>query len=153
MDNGTIVNSLNNLVVTLRDADAGFHAAAKEVRDPSLKTSLHQFAQQSATIRGELEGEVRALGGTPADEGSFSGKCRRVWMEVKTAFTDKDESVVLKDCVSAQQSVHDEFTDVLGKEGLPSDVKTEISRHLGTIQNIKQNLEEQCDRFCAMQKA
>lgn len=153
MDNGRIVNSLNNLIVVLKDADLGFHAAAEEVRDTGLKTRLHEHGQSCSTMWGELQHEVRSIGGEPEREGTFSGKCRRIWTEIKTAFTDKDEYVVLKDVVSAQQSVQEEFNDVLETEGFPSNLKMVVGRHYQTVREITDEVQAQHERFDAIQNA
>lgn len=153
MENSKITQTLNDLITLLKDADQGFHAAAEEVRDTKLKTELHSFGQQSATVWGELQNEVRHLGGEPVEDGTATGQCKRVWMEIKTAFTDKDETVVLKDCVKAQESVKDGFDDALKTEGLPTNIKQTITRHFNTVKEITNSVTQQRDRFESLQSS
>ena len=151
MSKPNTINALNDLIVTLQDADKGFHAAAEEVRDSGLKTQLHKFGQDCSTIWGEMQTEVRSLGGEPEESGSFSGKCRRIWTEVKTAFTDKDESVVLQDCVKAQKSLHDQFEELLSTDGLPSNVKEFAGRHFSTVKEITGEVVKRNEYFQSVQ--
>ncbi len=72
-------------------------------------------------------------------------------MEIKTAFSDKDEYIVLGDCVKAQQSVVDEFQDVVRTAEMPSNVKSAVSRHLGKATEINEKLTEHYERFKKVQ--
>ena len=151
MSNQPIIQEFNDLIIALKDADQGFHAAAQEVRDTQLRTRLHQFGQSSATLWAELQKEVRQLGGQPEDDGSFSGKCRRIWMEIKTAFTDKDETVVLKDCLTAHKSVENAFLDAVNRKEMPTHLKQLLNRQYEELRAMGKSIEDRHEYYSTIQ--
>src|SRR5205085_9784663 len=98
MDNDKAISTLNNLIETLRDGQEGFKEAAENVKDSDLKTFFNQVSLERAQMVGELQQEVRALGGDPENSGSTAGALHRTWIDIKGTLTGKDDHSILSEC-------------------------------------------------------
>lgn len=94
MDNGNAIATLNNLIQTCKDGEQGFRTAAEGVKDGQTRSMFLEFAQQRADMARELQQEVRTLGGDPEKSGSVSGTAHRGWMNIKSAVTGDDLSII-----------------------------------------------------------
>ena len=88
------VSTLNTLIETLEDGKNGFESAAGNVKDSSIKTTFHQFAQQRARLATELQSEVRKLGGEAEKSGSASAAAHRGWINLKSALGGGEKSIL-----------------------------------------------------------
>src|SRR5262249_45076128 len=98
LTNDEVISTLNNLIENCKDGQQGFQTATEGNHDGSVKKILQQYAQERAQFVGELQNEVRRLGGDPEKTGSVAGALHRGWMNIKTAVTGKDEHAVLEEC-------------------------------------------------------
>src|SRR5215467_2960000 len=96
-----IITSLNDLIETCRAGEKGFRTATEHTTDDNLKAYFRRSSYQRAQFAAELQGEVRQLGGNPSDTGSVSGAFHRGWMNIKSALTEGDESI-LSECEWAE---------------------------------------------------
>src|SRR5258707_15182387 len=78
--NEDVVNALNDLIETCKDAEQGFRTAAERAGkdwDPEFRTLLNGLAQQRARFAAELQNEVLRRGGDPAKSGHVSAGVQR----------------------------------------------------------------------------
>ena len=66
-------STLNQLIQTCKDGEAGFQAAAAGVDDPNLQHLLESYSQQRSEFAAELELEVGATGPGPRQRGPCGG--------------------------------------------------------------------------------
>ena len=92
MANG--INTLETLTDTTIDSCMGYQKAAEKAEDARLSEKLTECANERRELANQLNGEIARLGGTPREDGTFSGSAHRVWTDITTAFGDKDESVM-----------------------------------------------------------
>jgi uncharacterized protein (TIGR02284 family) len=88
------VSTLNDLIETLKDGKAGFETAAADVKDANVKSVFTELAQQRARFAGELQAEVKRLGGEPETAGSTAGAAHRGWMNLKNALGGGEKSIL-----------------------------------------------------------
>ena len=96
VSNDKAVESLNYLIGTLHDGEKGYRDAADEVDSSEFQTIFNRIAQERASFRADLEGEVRRHGGEPKEGGSASAALHRTWLNVRDAITGKSDEEVLK---------------------------------------------------------
>jgi uncharacterized protein (TIGR02284 family) len=91
---------LNDLVRINNDRIVGYEKAIDELKpeDEDLKMLFRRYTLQSKQYVTELNTEVAAMGATPADSTTNSGKIYRVWMDLKSAITGKDRKSILNNC-------------------------------------------------------
>lgn len=144
-DTDDVISTLNNLIETCKDGQNGFQAAADGVKNSELKTLFHTYSQQRAQFAGELQDEVRRLGGDPEKTGSVAASLHRGWINIKSAVTGEDESAVIAECERGEDSAVRNYEDAL-KENLPADVATIVQRQFTQVK-------EAHDRIRALERA
>ncbi|WP_447742812.1 ferritin-like domain-containing protein [Pseudomonas laurentiana] len=95
--NKDVIDVLNDLIEYSKDGEKGFKASADDVKSPDLKAFFVQRAGECASAAGELQSEVRRLGGDPETSTSISGDLHRGWVNLKSMVTGKDEEAVLNE--------------------------------------------------------
>jgi uncharacterized protein (TIGR02284 family) len=127
-----VVSTLNTLIQTCRDGQEGFRIAAEGVKDAELKELFHGYSRQRSDFAGELQDEVRRLGGEPADAGSVTGSIHRGWIGLKTALTGADERAVLNECERGEDSALAAYRAALGVD-MPAVVRTMVERQFAEV--------------------
>ena len=61
MDNKDTISVLNDLIETSKDGEKGFRECAEDLKNPQLKTTMNQRAQDCATAAAELQQAVLQL--------------------------------------------------------------------------------------------
>jgi uncharacterized protein (TIGR02284 family) len=145
IDNNDVISTLNNLIETCKDGQNGFQTAADGVKNSELKTLFHTYAQQRAQFAGELQGEVRRLGGDPEQTGSVAATLHRGWINIKSAVTGEDENAVISECERGEDSAVSNYKDALDAN-LPADVRSIVERQYTQVK-------EAHDRIRSLEKA
>lgn len=144
-DNDNVISTLNGLIETCRDGQNGFQTAAEGVTNSELKTLFHGYAQQRAQFVGELQTEVRRLGGDPENMGSVAATLHRGWINIKSTVTGKDESAIIAECERGEDSAVSAYRDALD-EDLPANIRTIVDRQYADIKQAH-------DRIRALERA
>ena len=133
MDRNDTIGVLNNLIETCRDGQEGFQEAAENVVRSDIKQLFTEAAMQRARFLGELQAEVRALGGDPAEAGSVAGALHRAWIDVKGTFSGRDEESILAEAERGEDSAVEAYRDALENE-LPANLRAIISAQYADVQ-------------------
>lgn len=133
MTNDKVISTLNNLIETCKDGQNGFKDAAEGVENSELKTVFYDLSQQRSQFAGELQQEVRGLGGDPEDSGSVSGSLHRGWINIKSAVTGKDETAILNECERGEDVALKAYKDASDSE-LPANVLETVRTQLDAVQ-------------------
>ncbi len=81
---------LNDIVAVVRDGKFFYDTAIPKVQDPELKTLFTRMAAMKGEILTGLSAELRAMGDTPAPEGTWTGDIARLYAELRASVGDKD---------------------------------------------------------------
>lgn len=92
------IDALNDLIKINNDRVAGYQKGLESAEDPALKAVFEGYVDQSKGYVNELNDYIHLLGGSPADGTTLSGKFYHAWIDVKAAFTKKDNYSILSDC-------------------------------------------------------
>src|SRR5215475_3077033 len=92
-----LIEWLNDLILTCRDSETGFEAAAAHVTDPDLKTMLSESSVQRAQFAAELESEVRMLKGVPQEK-HVSSSLQRGWRNIKSLLHGMSDESIVAEC-------------------------------------------------------
>ena len=133
-DNDKVISCLNNLIETCKDGQDGFKTAAEGVDRSDLKTLFYEYSQQRATFAGELQNEVRRLGGDPEKTGSVAASLHRGWIDIKSAVTGHDDNAVIAECERGEDSAVKNYKEALGDASLPADVRMVVERQYAAVQ-------------------
>lgn len=135
MDKDDLIATLNDLIETSRDGEAGFRTCADSVKNAQLKQMFEQAAGRCSQAVSELQAKVRGLGGDPEKRGSVSGALHRGWVDLKSRITGMDEAAVLAECERGENTAKKAYEEALAKD-LPPDIRSTVERqYQGVIQN------------------
>ena len=113
--NDTLTGVLNDLIEINNDRVTGYERAADEAKtvDADLVATFNKMADDSRRFAAELSREVRNLGEMPTDGTTNGGKLYRVWMDVKTTFTNHDRQAILELCEYGEDVVQKAYDTAL----------------------------------------
>ncbi|MGH9943035.1 MAG: ferritin-like domain-containing protein [Pyrinomonadaceae bacterium] len=132
-DNDNVISTLNNLIETCKDGQDGFRTAAEGVKNSDLKTLFHTYSQQRAQFAGELQTEVRRLGGDPEKAGSVAATLHRGWINIKSTVTGQDDAAIIAECERGEDSAVRNYRDAINAN-LPADVRAIVERQAQQVQ-------------------
>lgn len=127
MDNTNAISTLNTLIETCKDGEQGFRTAADAVKDQQTKSLFAEYAAQRAEMARELQQEVRTLGGDPERSGSVAGSAHRGWMNIKSAVTRDDASIVAE-AERGEDAARKAYEDAFAEGGLPPTTAAVVRR-------------------------
>lgn len=139
------VSTLNNLIETLKDGKNGFEAAASDVKDPAVKSTFQELAAERGRLAGELQAEVRRLGGDPETTGSTAAAAHRGWMNLKSALGG-GEKAILNEAERGEDVAVKNFEDAI-KEQLPADVAGVVRRQYGQVKQAHDRVRDLRDSW------
>ncbi len=135
MNNADVIATLNDLIETSRDGEAGFRTCADGVKNAQLKQMFEHAADRCRQAVSELQAKVRGLGGDPERRGSVSGALHRGWVDIKSTITGMDEAAVLAECERGEDVARKAYEEALAKD-LPVDVRPTVERQ---YQGVRQH--------------
>ena len=111
--NKETISLLNSLIETVKDGEQGFKTAAEGLTSPDLKAKFLQYSRERGQMAGELQAEVRRLGGDPEHSGSMSGAMHRGWLDIKSAITGKDDHAIVAEAERGEDVAKSAFENAL----------------------------------------
>jgi uncharacterized protein (TIGR02284 family) len=127
-----VVSTLNSLIETCRDGEGGFRTAAEGVKRAELRELFQRYAQQRAAFAGELQDEVRRLGGDPEREGSLAGSLHRGWMGLRAALEGGDERAIVGECQRGEDAALAAYRSALDTD-MPANVRALVERQFAEV--------------------
>jgi uncharacterized protein (TIGR02284 family) len=137
-DPKALSRTLNKLIETCKDGEAGFKACADDVKSAELKRLFQDRALQCASAADELQRCVLELGGTPEDSTSVGADLHRRWVDLKSLVTGKDEKAILNEAERGEDVAKARYAEAL-RENLPSNIRDLVQRQYeGVLRNHDQ---------------
>lgn len=133
------VSTLNSLIETCRDGQEGFKSAAEGVDNSELKELFYTYSQQRAGFVGELQDEVRRLGGEPDTTGSVTASLHRGWMDLRAAVTGGDEASVLAECERGEDAAMSAYRAAFNVD-LPASCRQMVERQFAEIKEAHNHI-------------
>ena len=97
MANDHDINVLNTLITTTIDSANGFERSAEDADLPRFADMFREFAQERRQFIGRLQERVRALGGTPNDDGSLKADLHRRWVDLRDAISKGGDKEIIEE--------------------------------------------------------
>src|SRR4029453_1027099 len=90
------IKVLNSLITTTIDSANGFERSVEDARGGRFEALFGEFATERRRIVVMLQEAVRAMGGTPNDDGSLKADLHRRWIDLRAAVTGSggDKAVI-----------------------------------------------------------
>ena len=143
--NNESITTLNGLIETLKDGKAGFETAAADVKDNGVKAVFHEIAQQRSRLAGELQSEVRKLGGDPEKTGSTVAAVHRGWINLKSSLGGGEKSI-LNEAERGEDEAVKSFEKAL-TANLPTDIAGIVRRQHGEVKQAHDKIKKLRDSW------
>lgn len=132
------IDTLNDLLETSLDGEAGFGHAARYAESPSLRQVFLHRAQDCQRAAEELRTEILALGGRPREHGSGGGLLHRMWLNVRGKLASHSDAAMLDECERGEDVATARYEKALDAS-LPDNVRLMIERQFeGALRNHDQ---------------
>ncbi|MFC5696271.1 PA2169 family four-helix-bundle protein [Pseudomonas sp. GCM10022186] len=134
-DRQDIIRTLNTLIETCKDGEAGFKACATDVERQDLQQLFLERSKECGSAASELQRSVLELGGKPQQGSSISGDLHRRWVDLKALVTGKDEAAVLDEAERGEDVARKHYAEAL-RQPLPSEIRAMVQRQYeGVLRN------------------
>src|ERR1051325_6113363 len=118
MDRDDVIDTLNDLIETSIDGEAGFQTCADTTKNPTLRVFFEQKAMRCREGAAQLQQIVREMGGDPDRTGSVSGDMHRFWINIKSSIAGMDDHALLDSCEQGEDAAKESYRSALN-EALP----------------------------------
>jgi len=140
-----LIGKLNKLLKRCYDSEKGYQQAAKNVSNGSLKETFTVISDKRYQYGHEIKAEIKRLGGEPIKGTSLEGDLHRTWISIKSTFTGGDEEAILKECEKGEESMVEDYQEVLNTVDLPEETEKLIKMQAEGVKsdlNKMRNLEQ-----------
>jgi len=120
--------TINSLIKTTLDSMKGFKDAAEDAESTQFSTMFADFARERSEVATALQAEVRRLGGNPEDDSSFLAAAHRTFMDLKQAFTGKDDKAIIQEVERGEDYIKGKFEAALAETDLDPSSRAVVER-------------------------
>lgn len=128
MKDNKIIAALNELIEVSKDGEKEMMRAADDAREPELGRAVSDAGAANRAAGAELQDQVRLLGCTAEQEGSFRAAVRRGLTSARSMLISRDDGAIADECVRSQGNVRALYADALDLE-LPAPLHSIVARH------------------------
>lgn len=122
------ISILNSLIKTTLDSMKGFKDAAEDAENTQFSTLFADFARERSEVATALQAEVRRLGGNPEDDSSFLAAAHRSFMDLKQAFTGKDDKAIVQEVERGEDYIKGKYEAALRDADLDANARTVVEQ-------------------------
>ena len=140
-----VVSTLNNLIEINRDGQKGYQEAAEKIEAPQIKEFCVEQSRVRAQFVGDLQPQVRSLGGDPEKTGSVAATVHRAWIDLKSALGGGDHAILAASETGEDYAVK-EYKKALD-ETLPAPVRAIVERQFQSVKQAHDKVKGMRDRL------
>jgi uncharacterized protein (TIGR02284 family) len=133
MSTDSTISTLNGLIKTTLDSMKGFKDAAEDAESTQFSTMFVDFARERSEVATALQAEVRRLGGDPEDDSGFLAAAHRSFMDLKAAFTGKDDKAIIQEVERGEDYIKGKFQAALNDDDLDPSSRTVVERAFQSV--------------------
>lgn len=105
--------TLNDLIATTFDSVDGYTEAAKHSDSDRFVALFNARAVERQAVIRALRAEVDRLGSTPEDEGTMLGRAHRMFLNLKSVVTGRDDTVIIAEVEQGEDHIKAQFESAL----------------------------------------
>src|SRR5688500_15590557 len=128
MDSDGQISTLNTLITTLIDSVNGYEDAATNTENQRFQELFREHTGKRRQVVEDLRGEVRRMGGDPADDASFMGQTHQRWVDLKAAVTGRDDKAIVNEVERGEDYLKEKFEAALNSDELTGDSRAAVER-------------------------
>ena len=135
------ISVLNSLIETTLDSADGYRRSAEEASSSRFANDFRQRATEREQVVTKLQDKVRALGGTPEDNGSILAAAHRAFLTIRDRATGSDDKSVLDEVDRGESYLDDKWQAALRDEQLSADARSVINQCYESVRSGRQQWE------------
>ena len=122
------VATLNSLIATTIDSINGYQESADAVDNPRFRELFQDLARDRQQVVPQLQAEVSRLGGNPEDDGTALAAAHRVFVDLKSSITGRDDKAVINEVERGEDHIKHKFEAALNDDDLSADARAVVQR-------------------------
>lgn len=138
-----VVSTLNTLIELNRDGQKGFQEASDKIEAPRIKAFCTKQSLARAEFVGELQPQVRSLGGEPEKTGSVAAAVHRGWIGLTSTLGGGDHAILVATEAGEDYAVG-EYKKALD-ETLPAPVRKIVDRQFQSVKRAHDKVKSMRD--------
>ncbi len=128
-----LIELLNDVISTMRDAEEGYAKAAKGAHGDELRRVFDSCVQRRREFASRLRDEVKRLGGEPAAAGHRGGVLHRGWVDLEERLRPKEDPEFLADCQNGEAETVKHYERALAQENVSEDIRRILQAQLADV--------------------
>jgi uncharacterized protein (TIGR02284 family) len=113
------VHALNHLIEICKAGEYGFHQAAGELVNKEYRSLANATAFKRHEFADALEKQAAKIGVNPPDHATVQAGIHRFWMNVRHMINQRNDLIVLEECIRGEESALKAYQDVFEAKSLP----------------------------------
>jgi uncharacterized protein (TIGR02284 family) len=118
MTNEHDLDVLNSLITTTIDSAHGFEHSAEHADAGRFRELFGEFARERRQVVSALQGAVRAMGGTPNDDGSMKADLHRRWIDLRDAISGGGDKEVIEEVERGEDYLKGKYETAMADDDL-----------------------------------
>lgn len=140
-----VISTLNSLIEINRDGQKGYQEAAEKIDEPQIREFCFEQSRTRAQFVGDLQQQVRSLGGDPENTGSVAAAVHRGWIDLKSALGGGAHAILAASETGEDYAVK-EYKKALD-ETLPAPVRDIVERQYQSVKQAHDQVKGMRDRL------
>lgn len=121
------IKILNGLIETTIDSAEGYGEAAKDAENTRYAATFQQRASERRQVAQKLQQQVRSLGGNPEDDGTVLAKAHRMFVELRSKISSKDDTAIVDEVERGEDHIKHKYEDAQKDTDLSAGTLTVIN--------------------------
>ena len=126
MTNDHDLEILNSLITTTIDSAHGFEHSAEHSEAGRFRELFGEFGRERRQVVAGLQDAVRALGGTPNDDGSLKADLHRRWIDLRDAISRAGDKEVVEEVERGEDYLKEKYETALADTELSQPAREAI---------------------------
>lgn len=143
------ISTLNSLIATTIDSVDGYTEAAKDSESGRFGALFTSRAGERRQVASRLQQQVTSLGGNPEDDGTALAGAHRVFLNLKSVITGKDDKAIINEVEAGEDHIKAKFEDAIRDTELSAGVRALIEE---AYVSVKQGHDEMRDIKHSMER-
>jgi uncharacterized protein (TIGR02284 family) len=143
------ISTLNGLIATTIDSVDGYTEAAKDSKSGRFGALFTNRATERRQVASRLQQQVTALGGEPEDDGTALAGVHRVFLNLKSMVTGKNEKAIIDEVEAGEDHIKAKFEDAIRDTEVSPAVRAIIEE---AFVSVKQGHDEMRDIKHSMER-
>lgn len=150
--NDEIISDFKRLINILNDGKEGYNSASETTEDPELKGLFLNYAVQRGLYADELKAHLLEHGGESENEsGGVLGALHRTWIDIKQAFSSKEDSAILSAIETGEEAAIEKFEEAINDPSTHADHVDLLQRQVTGIREALSQIRGYNERLKAIE--